>query len=158
MGSCGMRSGVLVHSFTVRAAPDVVYAHLADPASYVGLSPLVVEVRDIRPAYDAEGRSTVGYVAVERFRWARFVRWDNPIRVVLTQARPGSQLVSDVTSPARVSLRATVDLRPDPAGTRVTETVDVRAPAPLRGFVLRQARAVQLRRAQELTRRMAGPV
>ncbi len=144
------------HSFVVDAPAEVVYRHLSDPNSYVGLSPLVVEVRDIRLGQDDEGRSIIEYVAVERFRRGKLLRWHNRIHVLITLTRPGRRLVSDVVSPGRVRLRAAVELTDDPAGTRVTETIEVRAPAPLRRFVLDQARSVQLKRADELTRRMAG--
>ncbi|RZU54363.1 carbon monoxide dehydrogenase subunit G [Krasilnikovia cinnamomea] len=142
----------LRHGFAVAAPPETVHAHLADPHSYVGLSPLVVAVRDVRPVRDAQGRDAVGYVAVERFRLGP-LRWDNPIAVTLRTA--GSALVSTVVSPGRVRLVATVELAPNGTGTRVTETVEVRCPGVLRAFVLRQARAVQLGRATELARRMA---
>ena len=141
------------HSFVVDAPAEVVYRHLSDPNSYVGLSPLVVEVRDIRLGQDDDGRNTIEYLAVERL-----FRLPNRIHVLLTLSLPGRELVSDVVSPGRVRLRATVELTGDPAGTRVTETIEVRAPAPLRRFVLDQARSVQLKRAEELTRRMARRV
>jgi hypothetical protein len=143
------------HSFVVDAPADVVYRHLSDPNSYVGLSPLVVKVADIRLGQDDDGRSIIEYVAVERFEGGRLLRWHNRIHVLLTQTLPGRELVSDVVSPGRVRLRATVELAGEPAGTRVTETIEVRAPSPLRRFVLDQARSVQLKRAEELTRRMA---
>ncbi|GAB1691875.1 SRPBCC family protein [Krasilnikovia sp. M28-CT-15] len=144
----------LRHAFAVAAPPQTVHAHLADPHSYVGLSPLVVAVRDVRPVRDAQGRDAIGYVAVERFRFGP-LRWDNPIAVTLRAAGPA--LVSTVVSPGRVRLVATVELAPRDAGTQVTETVEVRCPGALRALVLRQARSVQLRRAAELARRMSSP-
>jgi hypothetical protein len=137
------------HSFAVPAPPDRIYAHLSDPESYVGLSPLVVEVRDIR----RDGR-TVDYTSVERFRLGPF-RYDNLLAVTMTFPRPGRQLVSSVVSPGRVRLVATVDLLADGDRSRVTETVRVSFPAPLRPLVLGQARKVQRARAVELTRRMS---
>ncbi|BFU44698.1 SRPBCC family protein [Krasilnikovia sp. MM14-A1004] len=140
------------HGFAVAAPPETVRAHLADPHNYVGLSPLVVAVRDVRRVRDDQGRDAIGYVAVERFRFGP-LHWDNPIAVTLGTAGPA--LVSTVVSPGRVRLVATVELAARGAGTRVTETVELRCPGVLRAFVLRQARAVQLRRAAELARRMA---
>lgn len=136
------------HTFPVAAPAARIHAHLSDPQSYVGLSPLLVAVRDVR----REGAS-VSYVAVERFRFGP-LRWDNPIRVSMTFPEPGRRIVSDVRSPGRVRLVATVDLAPDGAGTRVTESVTVTFPRLLRRFVIGQARSVQLARARELTRRM----
>jgi hypothetical protein len=150
------------HEWVVAAPPSDVYAHLADPHSYIGLSPLVVAVRDVRL-----GRGRVSYVAVERFRLGR-LRWDNPIRVTMTLSP--RRLVSEVVSPGRVRLTATVDLSPGAGGplgggtapgaggplgggTVVTEEITVRSPWILRRFVRGQARKVQLHRAAELARR-----
>ncbi len=135
------------HSFTVAAPPSVVYSHLIEPRSYIGLSPLVVEVRDVRGT---------DYVAVERFR-AGPLRWDNPIRVAM-RGTPGRQVVSTVASPGNVGLVATVDLVPEGDGTAVTESIEITAPWFLRSFAAGQARKVQLHRAAELTRRMARMV
>ncbi|BCJ42111.1 hypothetical protein GCM10010168_65110 [Actinoplanes ianthinogenes] len=137
------------HEFTVAAPAARVYAHLMDPRNYIGLSPLVVEVRDIRPA-----GSVVSYVAVERFTFGPF-HWNNPIRVTMTGEVPGQAIVSAVRSPGFVTLTSRVTLIPEVGGTTVRESIALTAPAPLRRFVLGQARSVQLHRAAELTRRMA---
>ncbi|GIF35889.1 SRPBCC family protein [Actinoplanes xinjiangensis] len=141
-------------TFTVAAPPADVFAHLADPQSYVGLSPLVVLVRDVRPVRDDRDRPAVAYVAVERFRWGP-LRWDNPIRVTMTALE--GRVISSVVSPGAVRLDSTVDLAADGTGTRVTETIEVRSPGPLRRFVTGKARSVQSARRSELTRRM-GPI
>ena len=145
-------------TFTLDASAEVVYRHLADPHSYVGLSPLVVAVRDVRQVTDSRGRAAVAYVAVERFRFARVLHWDNHIKVVMTATEPGRELVSDVVSPGRVRLTARVALTALDRGTQVTESVDVTFPAPLRRFVTGQARAVAAYRAEELIRRMSRPM
>jgi hypothetical protein len=138
------------HTFAVPAPAERIFAHLGEPESYLGLSPLIVEVRDVRRA-----AGTVSYVAVERLALGPF-RHDNPIAVTISFPRPGRRLVSDVVSPGRVRLTATVDLVADGAGTLVTETVRVTCPALLRPYVVGQARKVQRFRAAELTRRMAA--
>ncbi|ASW57760.1 hypothetical protein CIK06_16125 [Plantactinospora sp. KBS50] len=132
------------------------YRHLADPYSYVGLSPLVVAVRAVRTEQAADTGATVtGYTAVERFRLVGPVRWDNPIRVRMVATRPDEQLVSEVHSPGRVRLRAVLDLSAVPEGTRVRERITATAPALLRRFVADQARRAAAYRAAELARRMA---
>lgn len=138
-------------TYTVGAPPAEVFAHLTNPQSYVGLSPLVVVVRDVRPVRDDLGRDAVEYVAVERFRWGP-LRWDNPIRVTMTAL--DGQVISSVVSPGAVRLDSTLDLVADGAGTEVTEMIEVRSPGPLRGFVTGKARSVQQARRTELTRRM----
>ncbi|WP_063643026.1 SRPBCC family protein [Actinoplanes sp. N902-109] len=137
-------------TFEVAAAPAAVYAHLSDPQSYIGLSPLVVAVREV---HTEPGR--VRYTAIERFPIGP-LHWDNPLRVVMTFPEPGQRLVSDVHSPGWVHLVAATDLVAIPTGTRVTESVHVTYPWLLGSFVLGQARSVQRKRAAELTRRMSG--
>ncbi|BCY14151.1 SRPBCC family protein [Actinoplanes sp. L3-i22] len=136
------------HSFTVAAPVDRLYAHLIDPRSYIGLSPLVVAVREIRPVGAA-----IAYVAVERFDFGPF-HWNNPIRVTMTGAPDTHTIVSDVRSPGFVTLTSRVTLTPAVEGTSVVETIAVTAPLGLRRFVRTQAASVQQHRAAELTRRM----
>lgn len=138
------------HSFVVAAPAGRVFEHLAEPQSYVGLSPLVVEVRDIH----RDGGS-LSYVAVERLTLGP-LHHDNLIAVTMTFPEPGRRLVSDVVSPGRVRLVATVDLLPSGESTEVTEHIRVTFPALLRPLVVGQARKVQRARAAELTRRMAA--
>ncbi|MEV6492584.1 SRPBCC family protein, partial [Actinoplanes sp. NPDC051633] len=88
----------------MNAEPAVVYAHLMDPRSYVGMAPLVVAVRDIR-----EVSGAVEYVAVERFRLGP-LHWDNPIRVRMTGRPADHRVTSSVASPFGVTLDAVVTL------------------------------------------------
>ncbi|MEV7230454.1 MULTISPECIES: SRPBCC family protein [Polymorphospora] len=149
-----MRTETFVDRFPVAAPPDRVFAHLAEPTNSVGLSPLIVAVRDVRRE---AGGAVVRFVAVERFRIAGPLRYDNILRVTQTATVPDRQLVLDVLSPARVTVRFVMDLAPlDDGGTEVTVTVTLRMPAPLRAYVLRTARRVQEYRARELARRMAA--
>ncbi|MBB4695513.1 SRPBCC family protein [Paractinoplanes abujensis] len=130
------------------APPATLYAHLLDPHSYIGLSPLVVAVRDIRHA-----AGTTTYVAVERFRLGP-LHWDNRIRVTLTAEIPDVRLISHVVSPGAVRLTATVDLAATPDGaTSLTEAIEVSSPSLLRGFVVKQTSSVQRSRLAELARR-----
>ncbi|CAM5395622.1 hypothetical protein GCM10010329_58020 [Streptomyces spiroverticillatus] len=133
---------------TVAGHEEQVFSHLSRPESYVGLSPLVIAVREVDTRDDA-----VRYVAVERFRLGP-LRWDNPIRVTMSFPGPGRRIVSEVVSPGRVRLTSTVALAPDGPGTQVSETVRVTFPAPLRGLVVGQATKAQKYRLKELARRL----
>lgn len=135
------------HSFVVDALPSQVYAHLIEPRNYVGLSPLVVAVRNVHSSPDA-----ASYIAVERFNFGPF-HWNNKIRVEM-HGTVDKQVVSDVTSPGRIRLTATVDLKPAAGGTEVTELIELTTPRLLRSFASTQARKVQQDRATELARRM----
>jgi hypothetical protein len=154
------------HTVTAAAPAARIFGHLARPESYIGLSPLVIAVRDIADAGDG-----VRYVAVERFR-AGPLRWDNAIAVTMTFPEPERRIVSEVRSPGGVRLTATVELTPvngdgdtdrdegrdgdeGRGGTRVTETVRVSYPRPLRRIVIGQATKVQRYRLAELARRMS---
>ncbi len=57
-----MPSTELSRSYDIAATPAAVLAHLAEPENYIGLSPLLVDVRDVR----CEGGVT-HYAAVERY-------------------------------------------------------------------------------------------
>jgi hypothetical protein len=144
----------LDHAFTVAASPETVFAHLADPASYVGLSPLVVAVRDIHRAGDA-----VHYRAVERFHILGKLSYDNVIAVTLA-AKPGdlprAEITGDVHSPGGVRMAYRFSIAPDGHGAAVTDTLWLRAPLGLRRFASSRARAVQLARAQVLAQRLAA--
>ncbi|WIX79398.1 hypothetical protein QRX50_00850 [Amycolatopsis carbonis] len=138
----------LRHVFTVAAPPVAVVAHLAEPANYVGLSPLVVQVRDVA----REGELT-RYTAVERFRFFGFLRHDNPI--VVTLRTTGSAAVhGDVVSPGGVRMGYRFDLEPDGGSTRVTDTLRLHTPPGLLRFAASRARAVQLARAGILAERL----
>ena len=135
----------------VAAPPRAVFEHLRDPRNYVGLSPLVVEVRDIREEPDA-----VHYVAVERFRFAG-VKYDNLIRVELRadDDDPARLWVGgDVDSPGNVQLRYGYTITPDGDGARVVDRIQVTAPFGLRRFAIGRASEVQRARGRILAERL----
>jgi carbon monoxide dehydrogenase subunit G len=140
------------HRFDVDAPPDMIYRHLSDPNSYVGLSPLVVEVRDIRLGQDDDGHNIIEYVAVERVKAGR-LHWDYRVEVLLTLATPGVALINYRASPGGVRTEAIVTLEPAHSGTHVHETIEVRSPPVLHRFAAEQARSIQRKRAEELARR-----
>jgi hypothetical protein len=147
----------LKHMFHIAAPPEEVFAHLAEPSHYIGLSPLVVAVRDVRRA----GR-TVHYTAVERFRFLGVLRHDNLIDVTLVTVPDGlprsAEISGEVRSPGgvRMSYRFAVD--GDEAGSVVTDTLLLRTPPGLLSFAASQAGKVQRARARVLTARLVRPV
>ncbi|RPE33817.1 SRPBCC family protein [Kitasatospora cineracea] len=138
-----MPSTELHHSYEVGAPPADVLAHLADPAHYIGLSPLLVDVREVRPG----GDGTTRYVAVERFRFLGLFTHDNRIEVTLR------------ADPSRLPAEATVsgDVVSPGGGTtsRLSDTLHLHAPFGLLRFAARQAAAVQQSRARALAARLA---
>jgi hypothetical protein len=147
-----VRTILIENVFTIAATPDVLLAHLAEPANYVGLSPLVVGVQDVRTVED-----TVHYVAVERFRLFGFLRHDNRIAVTHCANREDAahaEIVGDVASPGGVRMNFRYGFAADGDRTTVTDTLRLRAPLGLRRFASSQARAVQLNRARVLAERL----
>ncbi len=150
-----MPEAELTHTVRIAAPAERVFAHLADPAQYVGLSPLVVAVRDIR---EADG--VVRYAAVERFRFLRVLRYDNVIAVTLAAdgaGLPAAATVSgDVRSPGGVRMAYRFAVEGDGPGCVLTDVLRLRAPLGLLRFACARARAVQIARARVLADRLAG--
>jgi hypothetical protein len=146
----------LNRSYDIAAPPAAVLAHLAEPENYIGLSPLLVDVRDVR----CEGGVTY-YVAVERFRFLGLVQHDNVIQVSLRteDARlPGEATVSgEVVSPGgvRMDYRFAVTARSD-GGALVVDTLRLHAPFGLLHYAAGKAGAVQAERGRVLARRLGG--
>lgn len=147
-----MRTALIHYAFTVAAPPEAVFEHLAEPESYVGLSPLVVSVRDI-----SRDDGIIRYRAVERFRIAGRLSHDNVIAVTLEANRDDMTVGGDVRSPGRVTMTYRYGIAPDGDGAAVTDTLWLRAPVALRRFARSRARAVQLARARILAERLASP-
>ncbi|MDX3355783.1 SRPBCC family protein [Streptomyces sp. ME01-24h] len=151
-----MPSAELEHIFPIAAPPRTVFAHLAEPAHYVGLSPLLVEVRDVR-----RGGGEVRYTAVERFRFLGPLRHDNVIDVTLValpdRLPDSAEISGEVRSPARVRMRYRFAIDRDGAGSVVTDTLRLRTPPALLRFATAQAGAVQRARARVLRDRLERP-
>jgi hypothetical protein len=143
-----MKSVEFSTTTTLPASPVEVFEHLADPDNHVGLSPLIVGVRNIRREPEM-----VRYTAVERFRWGP-LHYDNIIEVAL---RLGEGTVTgDVVSPGGVRLDYGYRIEPAANGTRVTDHVGLSAPFGLLRFAAGQARKVQAARSEELARRFGA--
>ncbi|GGJ44302.1 SRPBCC family protein [Streptomyces brasiliensis] len=149
-------SAELKHTFQIAASPEEVFAHLAEPSHYVGLSPLVVAVRDVR-----RSGGTVHYTAVERFRFLGVLRHDNVIDVTLAAVREGlpysAEISGDVRSPGRVRMNYRFAIESHAAGSVVTDTLHLHTPPGLLRFAASRAGAVQRARARILTTRLARP-
>lgn len=147
-----MPTDLIHYAFTVAAPPEAVFEHLAEPESYVGLSPLVVSVRDI-----SRDDGITRYRAVERFRIVGRLSYDNVIAVTLEAHRDDMTVGGDVRSPGRVTMTYRYGITQDGDGAAVTDTLWLRAPVVLRRFARSRARAVQLARARILAERLASP-
>ncbi|MEU6342715.1 SRPBCC family protein [Streptomyces sp. NPDC046977] len=148
-----MPSTELTHVFRIAAPPREVYAHLAEPEHYIGLSPLVVAVREVRR--DEDG--TVRYTAVERFRFLG-LRHDNAIDVTLNADPAGlpdaASVGGEVRSPGRVRMGYRFAIAADGSGSVVTDVLRLSTPPGLLRFAASQAGAVQATRAAVLAERL----
>jgi hypothetical protein len=116
----------------------------------VGLSPLVVDVRDV-----SHDEGVTRYRAVERFPVFGKLSYDNVIAVTLVADGDDLTVRGDVRSPGWVRMAYRFDLAPDGGGAAVTDSLLLRAPLGLRRFAASRAREVQLARARILAERLA---
>ncbi|MEV4092258.1 SRPBCC family protein [Streptosporangium saharense] len=138
----------LHHTFHVRNTPGALQAHLSQPQSYVGLSPLVVAVRDVSTV-DGETR----YVSVERLRLLGLVRYESLVKVTL-RSTPET-VEGEVTAPGGVRLGYRFTLRERDGGTEVEDRLVVQSwNRTLLGRAARRAREAQLARAGVLAARL----
>jgi hypothetical protein len=149
-----MATETFQHRYFIAAPPAKIYAHLADPHSYIGLSPLVVQVDNIATSTDDQGHTICRYQSVELFRFLGFIQYPNRINVTMTLTQPDGQIVSEVDSPFWVHVRFVFDFESADNGTWITETVTATMPGFVRGFVVGQAKSVQLARVRILKSRM----
>ncbi|PYC80561.1 hypothetical protein C7C46_12825 [Streptomyces tateyamensis] len=149
-----MPSTELTHSYEIDAPPAALLAHLAEPQNYIGLSPLLAEVRDMR-----HEDGVTHYVAVERFRILGLVNHDNVIRVTLhaEDARlPAEAAVhGQVVSPGGVRMAYRFAFTAHPAGgSQVLDTLHLHTPPGLLRYAATKAAAVQAERARVLAHRL----
>jgi len=121
------------------APPTAVFAQLSDPRNFVGLQPLLVELRETGRGRDALGRLTRDFESVEQLRLAGFIPFRNRIQGVVTLASDGEVIEVEVRSRPRLLLRSCYRLVPEAGGTRVSEAVAIDCPGLLAGTVRRQA-------------------
>jgi ligand-binding SRPBCC domain-containing protein len=148
-----MASASFHYRYFINAPASQIYAHLSEPNSYIGLSPLVTEVSHVTQLANAEVPA-VQYEAVETFHFLGFIRYPNRIKVRLVLTKPDAQMVHLVESIPNVRLRFTFDFQPGDGGTWIDENVTATMPLPLRGYVVSQAKSVQQARAHILKKRM----
>jgi hypothetical protein len=142
------------YSYLVHAPAAKIYEHLANPMSYIGLSPLVGKISDVEWDVNEQRQSIVTYKTVEMFRFLGFITYPNPLNVVMTLAQPNKQIISDVQSGMNIRVRFVFDLQEQADGTTITETITANTPAWLSGFTVSQAKAVQQHRIKTLKQRM----
>ncbi|MEH0971768.1 SRPBCC family protein [Micromonospora sp. CPCC 205546] len=141
-------------SYTVQARCSVAEAAalLADPARQVGLHPLIVRVRRVRPrpgaraSYDITDRLAAGPLRLP-LTYRADVLVDEPDEIVtVARQRPAT------------TVRNRTRLRAEPDGVvHIDVEITLAAPAPLFGYAFRQARAAHLGLAARLAEALDTP-
>ena len=149
-----MASATFDYRYFINAPAAHIYAHLADPQNYVGLSPLIVAVSEVETSTNRDGHAVIRYRSIERFHFLGVIPYDNKLKVTMTLSQFNRQIISDVDSPFWTQVRFTFVLEPGDGGTWVTETISARMPLLVKGFVVGEAKRVQLERAHNLRQRM----
>ena len=119
-----------------------VYDHLADPHSFLGLQPLLIEMSPVRESTEHD-RVVREYETVEAFRLRGRIVYRNRIRVRSTLTAPPARLDTRVHSPGGVTLNVEYHFAAEGAGTRLTEIMHLEMPALVAGFVVSQATQAQ---------------
>jgi len=132
------------------AAPlERVFAELSDPARFLGLQPLLTEVREITAPPGARA-----FEAVERVALFGAFAVRNRLHVELVPM-PDQQRVGFMTrAPLGIRLSGDFSLQAEGAKTRVRESVLLACPLLLRRFVLREAIHAQEALLANLARRL----
>ncbi|MFD7643096.1 SRPBCC family protein [Kitasatospora sp. NPDC059795] len=152
-----MPSTELSRAYDIAAPPATVLAHLAEPQNYIGLSPLLVDVRDIR-----RENGVTHYAAVERFRFLGLLQHDNVIQVTIrtedTHLPDTATVSGEVASPGgvRMTYRFTITARPD-GSSHIIDTLHLHTPFGLLHYAAAKAGAVQTARARVLSHRLNNP-
>ncbi|HME69681.1 MAG TPA: SRPBCC family protein [Myxococcota bacterium] len=126
-------------SIWICAPPAAVFAHLSEPRNFVGLQPLLVELRETGRGSDPEGRPTRRFETVEKLRLAGFLPFRNRIEGLLTLVSDDEAIEIMVWSWPRLVLRSHYRLCHEAGGTRVAEGVAIDCPGLLAWPVRRQA-------------------
>lgn len=126
-----------------------VFAELSEPARFLGLQPLLTEVREVAAAPGVRA-----FEAVERVSLLGPIAVKNHLRVELTP-RPAEHRIGFATrAPLGIRIEGAFALEADGTATRVTESVALRCPFWLTRFVLRQATQAQEALLANLKRRI----
>jgi hypothetical protein len=138
----------------IAAPAGRIYAHLSEPASFLGLQPLLIEVTETGRGSNADGRPTRTFRSVERLRLFGFLPWRNAITTHMTLAQADRRIECEVHSPGGVHLRNAFTLESENGASLVADEVSIDCPRWLTGFVVGEARKAHQRLLLNLKQRM----
>lgn len=144
-----MHRAAFAREITIDAPLTRVFAELGTPARFLGLQPLLTDVREV-----ASGPDTRAFEAAERVRILGPIAVRNRLRVELRLDPAHARIGFATRAPLGVRLDGDFALTAADAGTRVVESVTVACPRWIAGFVLRQAIGAQEALLANLKRRL----
>ena len=129
------------------------FEELSEPARFLGLQPLLTEVREV-----AAGQGARAFEAVERVVLFGPIAVRNRLRVELTP-RPAEQRIGFATrAPLGIRVDGAFAFQQAGTATRVTESVALTCPIWLGRFALREAIRAQEALLANLKRRIEAPL
>lgn len=147
-----MATRLFDREITIAAPRARVFAELSEPARFLGLQPLL---RDVREVAAAPGMRA--FEAVEHVRVLGALTVKNLLRVELTPSPAQDRVGFATRAPLGVRLRGTFALEDAGSLTRVRESVSLVCPWLLARFVVREATLAQEALLANLKRRLETP-
>lgn len=133
----------------------MIYDHLRDPHSFVGLQPLLTHVEAVH--FDQrDGKRMVSYDTVEAFRGMGIVLYRNRIHVQTVFTNPPQQFDTVVHSFPNITLNVEYNFSQQDGGTLVKETMHIQMYAWLAKFVTNEATKAQTAVLANLKKRLEG--
>jgi hypothetical protein len=137
----------------IRRPVSVVYDHLAQPANFIGLQPLLTSISPVEEI-QVEGKRGCCYETVETFRIGSLSVLHNRIRVQTVLTEPDVQIDSMVRSQPGIRLDVRYRFISRGEGTDLAEQMRITTPAWVGGYVVRTARQVQEQTLANLKHRL----
>jgi hypothetical protein len=126
-----------------------VFAELSEPARFLGLQPLLTEVREVAAAPGHRA-----FEAVERVALLGPIAVKNHLRVELTPGPAENRIDFATRAPLGIRIEGAFALEAEGTATRVTESVALCCPFWLTRFVVREATRAQEALLANLKRRL----
>ena len=137
----------------IRRPVPVVYNHLAQPANFIGLQPLLSSISSVQEIC-VKNKHGYKYETVETFRIGSIPVFNNRIRVQTVLTEPDRQIDSVVHSKPNIRLDVHYLFTFQDDETNLVEQMLISVPAWVSNYVVRTARQVQEQTLANLKRRL----
>jgi hypothetical protein len=137
----------------IRRPVSLVYDHLAQPANFIGLQPLLSSISSVQEM-DMNNKRGYRYETVETFRIGPLPVLNNRIRVQTLLTEPGRLIDTVVQSKPQIRLDVQYQFTSLGDETHLVEKMLITVPAWVGGYVVRTARRVQEQTLANLKHRL----